>query len=191
MLICCAFFGKRLSRCAAFGTTGEGPSFSPTERLEALRSALLVRQKHPQFRLLFGTGTPSLEETASLTRAAFDLGVDGVVVLPPYYFRKVSDDGLMAWFSQVIETAVPAGGALLGYHFPNMSGVPLSLDLPGRLKCLPGDLCRYQRFFLRPRTRPPVGRSIWRRSAGADRQRPPVQPRLAARRRRLYHSHGE
>ena len=117
-----------------FGTTGEGPSFSPTERLEALRSALLVRQKHPQFRLLFGTGTPSLEETASLTRAAFDLGVDGVVVLPPYYFRKVSDDGLMAWFSQVIETAVPAGGALLGYHFPNMSGVPLSLDLLKRLK---------------------------------------------------------
>lgn len=116
------------------GTTGEGPSFATDERLALLRAALVVRQQHPDFRLLLGTGTPSLEETIQLTRRAFDLGVDGVVVLPPYYFRKVSDEGLFAWFSQVIRRAVPASGALLGYHIPSLTGVPLSLDLLARLK---------------------------------------------------------
>jgi 4-hydroxy-tetrahydrodipicolinate synthase len=54
--------------------------------------------------------------------------------LPPYYFRNVSDDGLFAWFSQVIQRAVPRGGAFLGYHFPSVSGVSLSLQLLSRLK---------------------------------------------------------
>ena len=116
------------------GTTGEGPSFSPDERKDIFRAANAVRQVWPKFRLLAGTGTPSLEETISLTRLAFDLGMDGVVVLPPYYYRKVSDDGLYAWFSQLLKRAVPSGGALLGYHIPPVTGVPLSLDLLARLK---------------------------------------------------------
>ncbi|MCK4901590.1 MAG: dihydrodipicolinate synthase family protein, partial [Anaerolineales bacterium] len=62
------------------GTTGEGPSFAPNERIALLRAALEVRQTIPDFRLLAGTGTPSLEETIALTRASFDLGYDGVVV---------------------------------------------------------------------------------------------------------------
>jgi 4-hydroxy-tetrahydrodipicolinate synthase len=117
-----------------FGTTGEGPSFSPAERMEILKVALQIRQVRPEFRLMLGTGPPSLEETIELTRAAFDLGADGVVVLPPYYYRKVSDDGLFTWFSMVIQRAVPSGGALLGYHIPPVSGVALSLDLLSRLK---------------------------------------------------------
>lgn len=116
------------------GTTGEGPSFAPEERLIVFKSALAVRQAHPQFRLLGGTGTPSLEETISLTKAAFDLGLDGVVVLPPYYYRRVSDEGLFIWYSQVIRAAVPSGGAVLGYNIPPVSGVALSLHLLSRLK---------------------------------------------------------
>lgn len=116
------------------GTTGEGPSFAPSERLALMRSALQVRSTHPGFRLLAGTGTPSLTETIELTGAAFELGYDGVVVLPPYYFRKASDEGLYLWFSQVIQQAVPAGKALLGYHIPQVSGVSFSFDLLLRLK---------------------------------------------------------
>jgi len=116
------------------GTTGEGPSFAPHERTAVFHAALEVRQAHPDFRLLAGTGTPSLTETLALTRAAFDLGMDGVVVLPPYYYRKVTDEGLFAWFAQVLRQAVPEGGALLGYHIPPVTGVPLSLDLLRRLK---------------------------------------------------------
>ncbi len=117
-----------------FGTTGEGPSFAQAERHAVLQAARSVRQAHPAFRLLAGTGTPSLEETVELTRAAFDLGCDGVVTLPPYYFRKVSDDGLFAWYSQVLRRAVPQGGAFFGYHIPAVSGVGLSFDLLARLR---------------------------------------------------------
>lgn len=116
------------------GTTGEGPSFAPEERLAIMRIAAQMRQSHPDFRLLAGTGTPSLVETVALTKAAFDLGMDGVVVLPPYYYRKVTDDGLFDWFAQVLRQAVPEGGALLGYHIPSLTGVPFSLDLLSRLK---------------------------------------------------------
>ncbi|MFZ5821154.1 MAG: dihydrodipicolinate synthase family protein [Chloroflexota bacterium] len=117
-----------------FGTTGEGPSFSPAERMAVWQAALEVRQAHPAFRLLAGTGTPSLQETVDLTRAAFDLGYEGAVVLPPYYFRNATEDGLFAWFSALIRQAVPADGYLLGYHIPGVTGVGFSLDLLKRLK---------------------------------------------------------
>ncbi len=117
-----------------FGTTGEGPSFSPAQRLSLARVALEITQAHPGFMLLMGTGTPSLAETIELTRAAYDLGLSGVVVLPPYFNRKASDEGLFAWFSAILCSAVPEGGIFLGYHIPQMTGVPFSLPLLGRLK---------------------------------------------------------
>jgi len=116
------------------GTTGEGPSFSPPERLAILRTATKVRSAHPDFHLLAGTGTPSLDETIALTRSAFDLGLDGVIVLPPYYYRKVPDDGLYEWFKEVLLHAVPQDGVLLGYHIPPITGVPLSFGLLRQLK---------------------------------------------------------
>ncbi|MCU0488678.1 MAG: dihydrodipicolinate synthase family protein, partial [Anaerolineales bacterium] len=126
--------GRGCHGALLFGTTGEGPSFSPSERLAVFQVAVQWRRTDPTFRLLAGVGTPSLDETIQLTRAAFELGLDGVVCLPPYYFRKVSDEGLFTWFSRVIQRAVPSGGAFFGYHFPGVSGVPLSIDLLARLK---------------------------------------------------------
>jgi 4-hydroxy-tetrahydrodipicolinate synthase len=116
------------------GTTGEGPSFSIDERMIVYQTAANTRQYLPNLQLLAGTGTPSLEETIHLTKAVFNLGYDGVVVLPPYYFRKATDEGLYAWFSQLMDKSVPTDGALLGYHIPPVSGVSLSLDLLTRLK---------------------------------------------------------
>ena len=117
-----------------FGTTGEGPSFSPREREVLMRSARVYRQQLPGFKLLAGTGTPSLSESIELTKLAFELGYDGVVVLPPYYFRKATDEGLFNWFSELIIKAVPADKYLLGYHIPVMTGIGFSLDLLARLK---------------------------------------------------------
>lgn len=116
------------------GTTGEGPSFAIQERLSIFKAAQEARSSLPGFKILAGTGTPSLEETIILTRSAFEIGLDGVVVLPPYYFRNASIEGLVKWFSEVIEKAVPEGSALLGYHFPAVSGVSLPIDLLARLK---------------------------------------------------------
>jgi len=117
-----------------FGTTGEGPSFSPAERAALMRYACEERKAMPGFRLLAGTGTPSLSETMDLTKLAFDLGFEGVLVVPPYYFRKATDDGLFKWFSEVINKAVPSDGYLLGYHFPGVAGIGFSMELLRRLK---------------------------------------------------------
>jgi 4-hydroxy-tetrahydrodipicolinate synthase len=129
------FYSARRHACALLlGTTGEGPSFSSQERLEILQTAAWAREKLPGFRLLAGTGTPSLEETIANTKTAFNLGVDGVVVLPPYYYRKATDEGLFSWFSHVLQRGVPQGSALFGYHIPSVSGVGFSLTLLQRLK---------------------------------------------------------
>lgn len=117
-----------------FGTTGEGPSFSSAEREALMRSARVFRQQVPGFRLLAGTGTPSLDESIRLTKLAFELNYDGVVVLPPYYFRKATDEGLFHWFSELIKKAVPKDKFLFGYHFPNVAGIGLSIELLARLK---------------------------------------------------------
>ncbi|MGB9640744.1 MAG: dihydrodipicolinate synthase family protein, partial [Anaerolineales bacterium] len=111
------------------GTTGEGPSFSVLERKQIYRSALEIRQKHPNFILLAGTGTPSLDESIQLTRYVFNLAFDGVVVLPPYYFRKVSEEGIFAWFDIILQRAVPPSRKLYYYHIPQLTGISVSLDL--------------------------------------------------------------
>jgi 4-hydroxy-tetrahydrodipicolinate synthase len=129
------FFGSRgCHGIVLFGTTGEGPSFSRAEREVLMRAVCTSRQLVPGFRLIAGTGTPSLAETIELTKLAFDLGYEAALVLPPYYFRKATDDGLFNWFSELIKKAVPSEGRILGYHFPNMAGIGFSIELLLRLK---------------------------------------------------------
>ncbi len=109
-----------------FGTTGEGPAFALRERADVLREAVRYRNHaHPDFKLLAGTGCVSLPDTIELTQTAFDLGMDGVVTLPPYYFKNVSAAGLATYFEQVVRQAVPSDGRLFIYHFPQVAGVPV------------------------------------------------------------------
>jgi 4-hydroxy-tetrahydrodipicolinate synthase len=115
------------------GTTGEGPSFSFKERVAIWSVAAEWRKGHADFRLLAGTGTPSLTESIELNQAAFELGFEAVLVLPPYFFRNANEDGLFDWYAQLIETSVPADRWLLGYHIPAVSGVALPLSLLQRL----------------------------------------------------------
>jgi 4-hydroxy-tetrahydrodipicolinate synthase len=130
-----AFLARRGCHGALLlGTTGEGPSFSTKERQAVYKAALRVREVHPNFRLLAGTGIPSLEETIYLTKSAFDLGFNGVVVLPPYYFHQATEEGLVNWFQTLIKRAVPEDGYLLGYHFPIQSGVPIPIGVLSQLR---------------------------------------------------------
>src|SRR5258706_8645897 len=108
------------------GTTGEGPSFSVAERKAVIREGIAYRDaaRRP-FKILAGTGCASLSDTIELTRAAFDLGVDGVVTLPAFFYKGVDPAGLAAYFEQVVRAAVPADGRLLVYHIPQVSGVAI------------------------------------------------------------------
>ncbi|MEJ2486787.1 MAG: dihydrodipicolinate synthase family protein [Anaerolineales bacterium] len=127
------YFRRGCHGALLLGTTGEGPSFSPAEREMIFEAGTQVHYHHPEFQLFAGTGTPSLDETIQLNKRAFELGYDGVVVLPPYYYRSASEDGLFRWYSEVIERSIPKEGYLLGYHFPNVSGVALPESLLQRL----------------------------------------------------------
>ncbi|MEX2143479.1 MAG: dihydrodipicolinate synthase family protein, partial [Anaerolineales bacterium] len=103
------------------------------ERLVYWEAAASWRKQRPDFRLMAGTGTPSLNETKELNRAAFQLGFDAVVVLPPFFFRNASEEGLYDWFAELFETSIPEGKFLLGYHIPAVSGVSLPLSLLKKL----------------------------------------------------------
>src|SRR3989304_5889656 len=107
------------------GTTGEGPSFSVEERKQIIRAALRIRESRPGFRGLAGTGCASIADTTALTRAAFNLGVDGAVTLPPFYYKGVSAEGVTETFRSILRDSVPAGGRFFFYHFPRLSGVPI------------------------------------------------------------------
>lgn len=108
------------------GTTGEGPSLSQAEREVIMKAAVEARTG---LKLLAGTGTPSLPETIEATRRVFELGAEGVVVVPPYYFRNASIEGLRAFYAAVIDQAVPENGALLAYHIPPVSGVAVPREI--------------------------------------------------------------
>jgi len=112
------------------GTTGEANSFSLDERL-ALLDALAETELPP--RLVVGTGCCAIPDSVRLTRKAIEIGAAGVLVLPPFYFKGVSDDGLFAAFAEVIERVADPRLSLYLYHFPKMTGLELGLDLIGRL----------------------------------------------------------
>lgn len=113
------------------GTTGEANSFGLHERKAILEG--LIARGIPAARMMPGTGCASLTDTVELTKHARDAGCPGVLVLPPFYYKGPSDDGLFAYFSEVANR-VGGGVALYLYHFPQQSAVPFSLDLIGRLR---------------------------------------------------------
>ncbi|MBP6018891.1 MAG: dihydrodipicolinate synthase family protein [Burkholderiaceae bacterium] len=116
---------------AIFGTNSEATSLSLKERL-ALTESLLEAGVPPQ-RMMPGTGCCSLPETVELTRHAVQAGAAGVLMLPPFYYKGVSDNGLFNYFSEVIERVASDDLRLYLYHFPAVSQIPLSVSLVEKL----------------------------------------------------------
>lgn len=116
---------------ALLGTTGEANSFSQTERQMILESALAA-DISPD-RLMPGTGLAAIPDTVALTRHALSVGVTRVVMLPPFYYKGVSDEGLFAAYSQIIEKIADNRLRIILYHIPQVSGIPLSIPLISRL----------------------------------------------------------
>jgi 4-hydroxy-tetrahydrodipicolinate synthase len=118
------------------GTTGEANSLGVDERLSIMEG--LIARGMPTAKLMPGTGTPALTDTVLLSRRAASLGCHGVLVLPPFFYKSPSDDGLFAYFSEVVQR-IGGGLAIYLYHFPQQSAVPFSLDLIARLlRAYPG-----------------------------------------------------
>jgi 4-hydroxy-tetrahydrodipicolinate synthase len=116
---------------ALLGTTGEANSFSVAERKRILEAALKAGIAGDQ--LIPGTGVAAGPETVELTRHALDNGVSKVVMLPPFYYKGVSDEGVFAAYARVIEAIGDRRLKVVLYHIPQMSAVPLSHALIARL----------------------------------------------------------
>jgi len=116
---------------SVFGTTGEANSLSVNERLAALEG--LLDSGVPVETLLPGTGSCALTDTVRLSRAALEAGAAGVLVLPPFYYKGVGDDGLFRFFAEVVERVGDDRLRLYLYHIPQMTGVDLGLPLISRL----------------------------------------------------------
>ncbi len=109
---------------AVLGTTGEANSLGVDEKLRLLDA--LGESDIPGETLLPGTGTCSIADTAILTRKALEVGAAGVVMLPPFYYKGVSDAGLHAAYEEVVQRVGDARLRIYFYNFPFNSGVPIS-----------------------------------------------------------------
>ncbi len=116
---------------ALAGTTGEANSLSVNEKMKMLDE--LLARGIPASKLIVGTGCCAFPDSVALTRHAVENGVAGVLMLPPFYYKGVSDAGLFASFAEVIERVGSDALRIYLYHFPKMSMAPLSLDLIGQL----------------------------------------------------------
>ncbi len=122
---------------AVLGTTGEANSLGVDEKLRLMDA--LGDSDIPGETLLPGTGTCSIADTVILTRKALEIGAAGVVMLPPFYYKGVSDAGLHAAYEEVIQRVGDARLRLYFYNFPYNSGVPISHGLiEGLLAAYPG-----------------------------------------------------
>jgi len=113
------------------GTTGEATSFSLEQHkrvMSAYRAAGL-----PLDRLMVGTGAASVADAIALTRHAAELGFAGALVLPPFYYKGVPDDGLFAYVELIVQATAAEPIPLYLYHFPAQSGLPWHVKLVARL----------------------------------------------------------
>jgi 4-hydroxy-tetrahydrodipicolinate synthase len=112
---------------AIFGTNSEANSLSVDERLR-LTDALL-EAGIPAARLMPGTGACSITDAVTLTRRAVNHGAAGVLMLPPFFYKGVSDEGLFAYYAQVVEQVASSALRIYLYHIPQVTQVPITLRL--------------------------------------------------------------
>ncbi len=115
-----------------FGTTGEGASLGLPPRHQVL-AALYAAGVDLKAKVFAGVSAASVEDVVAQSQLALEAGCRGLLLAPPFYFTSVSDEGLFAFFAQVIEALGARARGILLYHIPGMTGVPLSIALTQRL----------------------------------------------------------
>jgi 4-hydroxy-tetrahydrodipicolinate synthase len=116
---------------APFGTTSEANSFSTEERMDLLEK--LINAGLPAQQMIVGVGCNSYTDTTRLARHAVELGAGGVLMLPPFYYKDVSDEGIFRSVAAVIDGVADDRLRVYLYHIPPIAQVGFSLDLVGRL----------------------------------------------------------
>jgi 4-hydroxy-tetrahydrodipicolinate synthase len=120
------------SGLAPFGTTGEALSVSNDERMQALEN--LIKSGVSPNKLIPGTGLCNFPDTVKISRHAIELGCKGVMTLPAFYFKDVTDEGLFQYYERLIDEINHPNLKIYLYHIPQVSGVGLSIPLVKKLR---------------------------------------------------------
>lgn len=113
------------------GTTGEATSFTVAQRMAIMDAAASAL---PLDRLMVGTGAASIGDAIALTRHAAERGFAAALVLPPFYYKNVPDDGIVELFARIVAATTEQPIAIYLYNFPALSGVEYSPALVARLR---------------------------------------------------------
>ena len=127
----CRWLSSQNVALVLFGTTSEANSLSLVEKISLLDD-LVEAGINPSL-LMPGTGCCSLTETVQLTSHAVKLGCKGTLMLPPFFYKDINDDGLFRSYAETIERVGDSALKIYLYHIPPVSGVNISLDLIERL----------------------------------------------------------
>ena len=116
---------------AIFGSTGEANLISLNVKIEAMHD-LIERGIDPS-KLIPGTGLPSIEETIKLSTLAKDLSMGGVLVLPSYYYNNPTDEGVIDYYSKIVDSIAEENFKIILYHIPQLSGVFINTNIISNL----------------------------------------------------------
>jgi 4-hydroxy-tetrahydrodipicolinate synthase len=114
------------------GSTGEATSFARDERMAVMDA--YKKSGLPLDRLMVGTGAASISDAIALTRHAADLGFAGALVLPPFYYKGVPDDGLVNYIDALVKATEASALPIYLYHYPQLTGIPWHVALIERLR---------------------------------------------------------
>ena len=112
---------------AIFGTTGEANSFSIKEKCLSI-DFLIANRIDPKV-LIPGTGSSSVKDSILMTKHADEHGVKGVLLLPPFYYKNVSDEGIIKYYQNIIETVGSDSLKYILYNIPQVSGVEINFNI--------------------------------------------------------------
>ena len=128
----CEFLLKNKINLAPLGTTGEANSVSVSEKIDLIKT--IGSSDLPKEKIIIGTGNTSFVDAALLTKTAVENKIYSVLLLPPFYYKNVSDEGVYQYYKEIINTTKSKNLRVFLYNIPQVSGVTISIDLVNRLK---------------------------------------------------------
>ena len=128
----CEFLLNNNISLAPLGTTGEANSISISEKIDLIKA--LANSDLPKEKIIIGTGNTSFKDASLLTKVAVENGIYSVLLLPPFYYKNVSDEGVYQYYKEIISGVKSKNLRIFLYNIPQVSGVTISIDLVNRLK---------------------------------------------------------
>ena len=128
----CEFLLKNNISLAPLGTTGEANSVSVSEKIDLIKT--IGSSDLPKEKIIIGTGNTSFVDAALLTKTAVENKIYSVLLLPPFYYKNVSDEGVYQYYKEIINTVKSKNLRVFLYNIPQVSGVTISIDLVNKLK---------------------------------------------------------